>query len=83
MASMLVIKSVATHYKWHTNQKEFDSISLEMEHMVSTLAGSVPRSGWGQSLEITDLEVVEFCEKIQNQAYMSQREVLGRTRQIF
>lgn len=51
--------------------------------MVSTLAGSVPRPGWGQSLEITDLEVVEFCEKIQNQAYMSQREVLGRTRQIF
>lgn len=65
------------------NQKEFDNISLEMEQIVSPLAGSVPTSGQSWSSEITDLEVVELCEQIQKQAYMSQKEVLRRTRQIF
>lgn len=56
------------------NQKEFDNISLEVEQIVSPLAGSVPTSGQSWSSEITDLEVVELCE---------QKEVLSRTRQIF
>lgn len=64
------------------NQKE-SHIPLEVEQVVSPLAESASRSHQSQNSKITDLEVVELCEQIQKEAYLSQKEMLGRTRQIF
>lgn len=62
------------------NLKE-SHIPFEVEQVVSPLAESSSRSGQSQSSKITDLEVV--IEQIQKEACMSQKEMLGRTRQIF
>ena len=64
------------------NLKE-SHIPFEVEQVVSPLAESSSRSGQSQSSKITDLEVVVLCEQIQKDACMSQKELLGRTRQIF
>ena len=64
------------------NRKD-SHIPFEVEQVVSPLAESASRSGPSQSSKITDLEVVELCKQIQKEACMSQKEMLGRTRQIF
>lgn len=51
---------------WYMNQKEFGSISLEVEQIVSLLAGSIPRSDWSQSSEITELEIVELWSRFRS-----------------